>query len=81
VDCDQHEVYVPDDVYERLKAAAAKHRRSLNSEAIVCLESVLMPTRVSPAEHLERARQLQAELEERRFRAENIDAFKRVGRP
>ena len=26
---------IPDDVYERLKAAASLHRRGLNSEAIV----------------------------------------------
>ena len=35
---------IPDAVYERLKAAAELHRRSLNSEAIVCLESVLLPS-------------------------------------
>lgn len=34
---------IPDEVYERLKLSAAVHRRSLNSEAIVCLESVLIP--------------------------------------
>ncbi|HNS57464.1 MAG TPA: Arc family DNA-binding protein, partial [Nitrosomonas europaea] len=32
---------IPDDVYERLKVAAEVHRRSLNSEIIVCLETVL----------------------------------------
>ena len=72
---------IPDDVYQRLKAAAAAHRRSLNSEAIVCLETVLTPTRVSPAEHIERARQLRAELEGQQFTAEDIDALKREGRP
>jgi antitoxin FitA len=72
---------IPDDVYERLKTAAAAHRRSLNSEAIVCLESVLMPATVSPAEHLERARQLRAELEGQQFRAVDIDAMRRHGRP
>jgi plasmid stability protein len=40
---------IPDDVYKRLKAAAESHRRSLNSEAIVCLETVLLPGRISPA--------------------------------
>jgi len=34
---------VPDAVVERLKAAAALNRRSLNSQAIVCLEAVLTP--------------------------------------
>ena len=38
---------IPDEVYIRLKAAAASHRRSLNSEALVCLESVLLPGRVA----------------------------------
>ena len=32
---------IPDAVYAKLKSAAALHRRSLNSEAIVCLETVL----------------------------------------
>ena len=45
---------IPDDVYERLKLAAEMHRRSLNSEAIVCLETVLVPTRISPGERLAR---------------------------
>ncbi len=34
---------VPDVVVERLKAAAALNRRSINSQAIVCLEAVLTP--------------------------------------
>ena len=38
---------IPDEVYERLKTAAQAHRRSLNSEAIVCLETVLMPTKMT----------------------------------
>ncbi|NLE11998.1 MAG: Arc family DNA-binding protein [Actinobacteria bacterium] len=72
---------IPDDVYERLKAAAAAHRRSLNSEAIVCLETVLKPVRVSPGERLERVRRLRAELEGVEFLADDIDAMKRWGRP
>jgi len=71
---------IPDQVYERLKAAAAEHRRSLNNEAIVCIQSALMPPKVSPAEHLECARQIRAELEGLQFRAEDIDAAKRQGR-
>lgn len=72
---------IPDDVYERLRAAAAAHRRSLNSEAIVCLETVLTPARVSPGERLERVRRLRAELGAVEFRADDIDAMKRRGRP
>lgn len=31
----------PDDLYARLKARAAEHRRSLNREAILCLEDAV----------------------------------------
>ena len=34
---------IPDDPYEQLKRAAAVHRRSLNNEAIACLETMLLP--------------------------------------
>lgn len=72
---------IPDEVYERLKVAAKMHRRSLNSEAIVCLESVLTPTKIAPSERLARARQLRAELGKTKFRAREIDTLKRQGRP
>lgn len=72
---------IPDDVYERLKVAAEMHRRSLNSEAIVCLETVLAPTRMAPSERLARARQLRAELGNAKFRAPETDTLKREGRP
>ena len=72
---------VPDAVYERLKVAAKAHRRSLNSQAIVCLESVLLPTKVSPGERLVRARELRAALPAGAFQAREIDAIKREGRP
>ncbi|MBI4694142.1 MAG: Arc family DNA-binding protein [Gammaproteobacteria bacterium] len=71
---------VPDDVYERLKAAAEMHRRSLNSEAIVCLETVLAPVKLAPSDRLARARQLRAALGTRKFRARDIDLAKRQGR-
>ncbi|WP_409409551.1 Arc family DNA-binding protein [Acidithiobacillus ferriphilus] len=72
---------IPDEVYERLKAAAEAHRRSLNSEAIVCLETVLTPTKIAPSERLARARQLRAGLSTTKFRACDIDTLKRQGRP
>jgi plasmid stability protein len=72
---------IPDAVYERLKTAAEMHRRSLNSEAIVCLESVLMPTTMAPSERLARARALRAGLPKGKFLAEDIDPSKREGRP
>jgi plasmid stability protein len=73
---------VPDEVYERLKAAAARNRRSLNREAILVLETALAPGQVSMAERLGRARALRAALPARaRISAAGIDAAKRAGRP
>lgn len=72
---------IPDDVYERLKALAQAHRRSLNSEAIVCLETVLLPGKMPPVERLARARALRASLPQGKFHAKDIDALKREGRP
>lgn len=48
---------VPDALYERLKEAAARHRRSINSEAIVCLEEALDRGREDPRRALERIRE------------------------
>ena len=72
---------IPDEVYERLKAAAALHRRSLNSEAIVCLETSLTPGKLAPSERLARARALRSGLKAGAFSAKKIDALKREGRP
>ena len=71
---------IPDDVYKRLKAAAETHRRSLNGEAIVCLEAVLLPGRMSPAERIARARAMRATLPKGKFKARDVDALKREGR-
>ncbi len=71
---------IPDAVYERLKSSAEMHRRSMNSEAIVCLEAVLLPTRLTTADRLARARELRSGLPKGKFSARDIDAMKREGR-
>ena len=71
---------IPDAVYDRLKLSAEAHRRSMNSEAIVCLEAALLPAKVTAKEHLARARELRKELPEGKFKAADIDAMKREGR-
>ena len=70
---------IPDATYKRLKSAAEAHRRSLNSEAIVCLESVLLPTKIAPSERLARARELRAALtlSGGKFRARDIALMRR----
>jgi antitoxin FitA len=73
---------VPDEVYERLKTAAAHNRRSLNREAIVVLETALAPVQIPALERIARARALRAALPVRaKFHAKDIDAAKRTGRP
>lgn len=72
---------IPDAVYDRLKLSAQAHRRSMNSEAIVCLEAALLPAKVAPTERLARARELRAALTKGSFRARDIDVLKREGRP
>ncbi len=73
---------IPDEVYDRLKLSAEAHRRSMNSEAIVCLEAVLLPSKLAPSERLARARAraLRGGLPKGKFRARDIDALKREGR-
>ena len=72
---------IPDEIYSRLKLAALMHRRSMNSEVIVCLESVLLPTKITPSERLNRAQRLRAALPQVKFKASDINAFKSQGRP
>ncbi len=73
---------LPDDLYGRLKQAARQHRRSLNNEAIVCLEAALPPQAITAAERLEQIRALRRSLPtEAAFTPDQIDAFKREGRP
>ncbi|WP_022835473.1 FitA-like ribbon-helix-helix domain-containing protein [Salisaeta longa] len=38
---------LPEELHDRLKEQAERHRRSMNSEAIMILERTLMPTRQS----------------------------------
>ena len=71
---------IPDAVYQRLKTSAQTNRRSLNSEAIVCLEAALLPAKLGPNERIARARELRAALSPATFKARDIEAFKGRGR-
>ncbi|MDO9238278.1 MAG: Arc family DNA-binding protein [Aquabacterium sp.] len=63
---------IPNELYGRLKAAAEAHRRSLNSEALVCLELVLLPQRMPMEDRLARARELRQALPATSFKADDI---------
>ena len=70
---------IPDELYERLRRTATLHRRSLNSEVIVCLESVLLPSVMQASERIARAQALRADLP-LVFNASDINDFKQAGR-
>jgi plasmid stability protein len=71
---------IPDALYARLKKSAEIHRRSLNNEAIECLETVLQARKVSIADRIEGIRALRSALPQKGFRARDIDELKRQGR-
>ncbi len=71
---------IPDELYEQLRVSADANRRSLNSEAIACLEKTLLPHRLTAAQHLARAREIRATLRKGAFKPMDIERFKRTGR-
>ena len=71
---------LPDALHARLSAAAKRHRRSLNNEAIICLEAGLGSPAQSVDEELAGIRALRESLGSHVFDPDEIDAFKREGR-
>jgi plasmid stability protein len=71
---------IPDRLYEYLKASAHIHRRSINSELIVCLERVLLPTKIPPHELITTARALRDQLHVPFLTVEEINRAKAEGR-
>lgn len=71
---------IPDELYEQLRVSADVNRRSLNGEAIACLEKSLLPHRTTAAQHVARARELRASLRQGKFKPKDIDRFKRAER-
>ena len=53
---------IPDDLYAHLRTSAGEHRRSINREAIVCLEKALLTRPVDPEFFLAGARELRKSL-------------------
>lgn len=72
---------IPDEVFQRLKRNAELHRRSINSEVIVCLESVLLPKRITPNEHITRAELHRSSIQASIITPEDIDRAIDEGRP
>jgi plasmid stability protein len=71
---------IPDAVYEQLKQRAARHRRSVNSEIIVCLETVLGSRSVDPDTFLTSLRALRETISSVFVTEEDLRTAKEEGR-
>lgn len=71
---------LPDPVYERLKAQADAHRRSLNGEIIVCLERAVGATRFDPVAWLAEARAFRKNLSIEPLTDQELRAAQQAGR-
>ena len=67
---------IPDVVYQRLKSSAKANRRSLNGEAIVCLENVLQPRDFHPEAFLQKVREMRSRMTKVWVTEEDLDAAK-----
>lgn len=72
---------IPELLYQQLKTAAELHRRSINSEVIVCLEKTLAATKITPADRLSRIEQLRAGIKSNNITAEDIELAINSERP
>lgn len=72
---------IPDDLYKELKHVAKQHRRSINSEVIVCLERSLLSQRISPEERLKSIQALRAQVLPNVVSTEEIEQAISEGRP
>jgi len=72
---------IPDSLYEQLKSAAELHRRSINSEVLVCLEKVLVAKKTNTNDRLKRIEQLRASIKPNIITADDIDQAIENGRP
>ena len=73
---------IPDEIYQRLRERARLNRRSLNSEAIVCLERSLGRSRRGLAETLASLQSLQERLKDLPPLDDDfLDLAKNQGRP
>ena len=72
---------LPDTLYHQLKARAAAHRRSLNSEILVCLEQAVSAPTVDAAATLARVDALRARLRVPPVTDDLLAAARATGRP
>jgi plasmid stability protein len=71
---------IPEDLYALLKQRAGEHRRSINSEVLVCLEESLKGRRVDSARMLARADAVRERLGMPEYTQAALNAAKNRGR-
>jgi plasmid stability protein len=71
---------LPDPIYERLKAQAEAHRRSLNGEIIVCLERAVSAGQFDPDAWLAEAQRFRETLTVKPMTDREMRAARQVGR-
>lgn len=72
---------IPDELYDRLKAAAQAHHRSLNSEILYCVEQTLGARKIDVTDALAIAKALRAKTASHPISDNELDAAKNEGRP
>jgi len=72
---------IPEDLYERLKESARAHRRSINSEVIVCIEKVIGTHKIDIEAEIARARELREKAGDYSLTDDDLRQFKSDGRP
>ncbi len=72
---------IPDKLYKKLKDSAANHRRSINSEIIYCMESMLESRNIDVDRFLTEIEQLQASIKAPPLTEAFLKKAKEAGRP
>jgi len=72
---------IPRPLLQQLKAQAARHRRSLNHEVIVCLESLTQSVPVDVDSLLAKVRHVRQTPQKSRLTDRTLKALKTSGRP
>jgi antitoxin FitA len=72
---------IPDLLYEQLKTAAELHRRSINSEVLICLEQALVATKMNPVECLSRIEKMRSLIKTGCITPDDINQAIDIGRP
>lgn len=71
---------IPDSLYEQLKSSAEMHRRSINSEVLICLEHTLLAKKYTPHDRLERIERLRNSIKANVISVDDIDQAIDAGR-